>query len=52
MPPVNTRSTLPMVTTSPSDSAAAPTRTPLTKVPLLLLASRISAPVGVGVKKA
>ena len=46
-PWLNTRSTLPMVTTSPSLSTADPTLTPLTKVPLTLWASRISVPSGV-----
>ncbi len=41
-----------MVTTSPSVSTADPTRTPLTKVPLTLWASRISVPSGVWVKNA
>ncbi len=52
VPPVNTRSTLPMVTTSPSLKTAEPTRTPLTKVPLTLCASRISVPNGVRVRNA
>jgi len=42
VPSLKIRSTLPMVTTSPSRSAAASTRAPLTKVPLLLRVSRIS----------
>jgi hypothetical protein len=41
-----------MVTTSPSVSTAEPTRTPLTKVPFTLCASRISVPSGVWIKKA
>jgi hypothetical protein len=52
MPPVKTRSTLPIVTTSPSASTAEPTRIPLTKVPLMLWASRISVPTGVAIKNA
>ena len=52
MPPVNTRSTLPIVTTSPSVSTADPTRIPLTNVPLMLCASRISVPIGVGARYA
>src|SRR5271163_2160552 len=43
---LNTRSTLPMVTTSPSLKIADPTRVPLTNVPLTLR-SRISVPSGV-----
>ena len=52
VPWVNTRSTFPMVTTSPSVSTADPTRTPLTNVPLTLWASRISVPSRVWVKNA
>ena len=52
LPPVNSRSTLPMVTTSPSLKTADPTRIPLTKVPLMLCASRISVPTAAGVKYA
>ena len=52
LPPVNTRSTLPIVTTSPSVSRADPTRIPLTNVPLMLFASRISVPSGVGTRYA
>jgi hypothetical protein len=44
----NTRSTLPIVTTSPSRSSAPSTRVPLTNVPLMLRASRISTPSGLG----
>ena len=48
---LNTRSTLPMVTTSPSVRIADPTRMPLTNVPLMLR-SRISVPSGVNVSVA
>lgn len=51
-PAVNTRSTLPIVTTSPSVSRACAIRTPLTNVPLMLFASRISMPAGVGSRNA
>ena len=50
-PPLTTRSTLPMVTTSPSAKIADPTRVPLTNVPLTLV-SRISVPSGVRVNVA
>jgi hypothetical protein len=43
---------LPIVTTSPSRSTAESTRTPLTKVPLMLRLSWISVPVGAGTKVA
>src|SRR5246127_3440738 len=46
MPPLTTRSTFPMVTTSPSLRIAEPTRVPLTNGPLLLR-SWISVPNGV-----
>ncbi|RFZ62937.1 hypothetical protein DL240490_02854 [Mycobacterium marinum] len=52
VPPVNARSTLPMVTMSPSLRIADPTRIPFTKVPLMLCASRISVPIRVGVENA
>ena len=48
---LNTRSTLPIVTTSPSVRIADPTRMPLTNVPLMLR-SRIWVPSGVDVKVA
>ncbi len=48
VPPANTRSTLPMVTTSPSRSSADSTRAPLTNVPLMLRLSWISVPAAVG----
>nr|VTP04369.1 hypothetical protein BIN_B_04426 [Mycobacterium kansasii] len=51
-PPAKTRSMLPIVTTSPSCSSADSTRTPLTKVPLMLRLSRISVPPGVGTRVA
>ena len=43
VPSRKARSTLPMVTVSPSASIAVSTRAPLTKVPLMLRLSRISA---------
>ena len=43
---------LPIVTTSPSRSSACVIRVPLTNVPLLLRASTISTPSGVGNKVA
>ncbi len=52
VPPAKTRSTLPMVTTSPSFSSAVSTRVPLTKVPLMLRLSAISIPPGVGIRVA
>ncbi|CAG7187265.1 hypothetical protein PICSAR235_02954 [Mycobacterium avium subsp. paratuberculosis] len=52
VPPWKTRSMLPMVTTSPSRSTAESTRTPLTKVPLMLRLSWISVPAGVGIRVA
>jgi hypothetical protein len=48
VPPRNTKSTLPIVTVSPSCSTAESTRAPLTKVPLMLRLSRSSAPSGLG----
>ena len=48
VPPRNTRSTLPIVTMSPSCSTADSTRAPLTNVPLMLRLSRISVPPAVG----
>ena len=50
--PSNTRSTLPMVTTSPGLSRAASTRLPLTKVPLMDRLSASLVPPGVGIKVA
>ena len=52
VPPLNTKSTLPIVTTSPSLSIAVFTRSPLTKVPLMLRLSAISIPPGVGINVA
>ena len=52
LPSENTRSTLPMVTTSPSLSSAVVTRSPLTNVPLMDRLSAISVPPGVGIKVA
>ena len=52
VPPAKTRSMLPMVTTSPSCSIADSTRVPLTNVPLMLRLSRISVPLGVGIRVA
>ena len=52
VPRVNSRSTLPIVTTSPSSSSAVSTRLPLTKVPLMLRLSAISVPPGVGIRVA
>ena len=52
VPPEKTRSTLPMVTTSPSLSRALSTRVPLTKVPLMERWSEISVPPGVGISVA
>ena len=51
-PPANTRSTLPIVTTSPSFSSAVLTRSPLTNVPLIERLSAISVPPGVGISVA
>ncbi len=48
VPPVNTRSMLPIVTVSPSRSIAESTRAPLTNVPLMLRLSRISVPPATG----
>ena len=45
VPPAKMRSTLPIVTTSPSRSSACSTRVPLTKVPLMLRLSTISVPL-------
>ena len=52
VPSRKTRSTLPMVTVSPSVSIAESTREPLTKVPLMLRLSRISVPDGPGINVA
>ena len=41
-----------MVTVSPSRSIAESTRAPLTNVPLMLRLSRISVPLGVGIRVA
>ena len=52
VPPLNTRSMLPIVTVSPSCRTADSTRAPLTKVPLMLRLSRISVPSGPGISVA
>ena len=51
-PPVNFRSTLPIVTTSPSARMADPILVPLTNVPFMLWTLRISVPIGVGASNA